>query len=211
MPERGLTLRGAVRGPGATPPARAWVGSTDHGGARRCWRRQPRRIRPGEAPVVDEETFPALVCPGRAGRRGSHRRAWLPLSYLLWRTFGTIGWACPRCDLRTRLRCVVLHPPGTTCILVGLHAAQSGPYSVGGSWLRCTWSTPLMSPIRNERPHGVVSAAQSMAAEEGVQPRQADTVSFGQRAAKEEGVSRRTVERSVAIARTWKRHASRRA
>ena len=26
---------------------------------------------PSEAPIVDEETFPALVRPGRAGRRGS--------------------------------------------------------------------------------------------------------------------------------------------
>ena len=82
---------------------------------------------PADAPLVDEETFPTLVRPARAARRGSQRRAWLPWSYLLWRTFGALGWHCPRCDKKMRRRAVVLHPPATTRILVGLAEAARAP------------------------------------------------------------------------------------
>ncbi len=51
-----------------------------------------------------EGTFPALVRPGRAGRRGSQRRAWLPWRYLLWRVFGANGWAVAQLGRRTGAR-----------------------------------------------------------------------------------------------------------
>ncbi len=77
-------------------------------------------------------TLEARLTGGEAGGQAilasaSQRRAWLPWSYLLWRTFGALGWHCPRCDKRMRRRAVVLHPPATTRILVGLAEAARAP------------------------------------------------------------------------------------
>lgn len=42
------------------------------------------------------------------------------VAWILWRSFGVMGWTCGHCGCVMRLRAVAIHPPATSKILCGL-------------------------------------------------------------------------------------------
>ena len=68
---------------------------------------------------------------GSVDAKGSR---WVTWAWLLKYVFDVDGWACRECNKRMKLRTVVIRPPVTDTIILGLRGSEEGNLGFGGDF-----------------------------------------------------------------------------